>query len=118
MKRTRKAGAAVALLVFAFAFWVLFTPVHLSEDSALTVARELFDEELTRVGASSDGFQLDTVSGSGANWIITWRSKHNRQAKVGVSLSFVDADIWTTPHDPDCYVERSRTEETFGPICR
>lgn len=89
----------------------------LREESAKSIANQIFLDEMSRLGASGDAFMPTGVTRNWLSWIVTWESIHISGSQVGVSLGPFDVDVWGKPFLPDCVTYRSKVVVSFGEVC-
>jgi hypothetical protein len=105
-------GVSVALVG-----WLVVPRVLRNEEAAKVIAQRVLDEELSRLGVRSSGFDFRDAKKSGFDWIVTWQSKAMPSAQIGVTITPFEADVWGKPMVPSCKEERQRTQESFGEVC-
>jgi hypothetical protein len=115
--RVRAAVLGLCFAVASIVAWVFIPSFFRTEESATLVAEKILREELSRVGVRADAFAFVDAKKSGLDWIVTWHSKSDPFAQVGVTITPFEADVWGRPLVPSCISDRVRTVVVFGEVC-
>lgn len=107
----------ISLLIFVLLGFMLLPSIFRSESSVKKVAQSLLQDQFARGEVRGNTFTLTSVTKTGLDWIVTWRSTTATKAEVGVTMTLFDADVWGNPMLPDCKMQLERTVAAFGQIC-
>lgn len=113
----RAAVLYLCVVIVAILAWVFVPSLVRTERATRVVAEQILREEFARLGVREDAFVYVDAQRSGLDWIVTLNSKIAPSAKIGVSITPFEVDVWGHPMLPNCKADRERTVVAFGEIC-